>query len=188
MLAPPPEADGAGGTGQARRGGSGLPAPAPPPAEVIWRPRGGWLRGPKVQDGDSGRWGTVLAECSLLLCERGRASNSRDRPGWARGAAPETWRSPLLPRSPGPWRFAGTGGWRNATRTGSASCVRPGFLDAEPNNCVFLRSAHFLRLIGRAEFAAYLRRSHLRRAYLRLRRRKGKIQPEGPALQPLRIR
>ena len=148
MLAPPPEADGAGGTGRARRGGPGLPAPAPPLAEVIWGPRGGSFLAPRVPDGDSGRWETVLAVWPLSCASAGAPRTpGPDLAG--RGAA-------LLPR---PWTVEVRRHWRREklTGTGSPSCVRQGLsmrsritlcFCVQPVSCGSWRAGRFRRTCG----------------------------------------
>uniref|UniRef100_A0A8C2S221 Autophagy-related protein 101 n=1 Tax=Capra hircus TaxID=9925 RepID=A0A8C2S221_CAPHI len=64
------------------------------------------------------------------------------------------------------WGRPGSQGRARSSGAGTASC-----------------RACLLRLVARGEVSVYLRR-----AYLCVRRRKGKIQPERPACQPLRVR
>lgn len=140
--------------------GRDFPAPAPPLAEVIWSPPGGRFLAPRVPDGDSGRWETVLAVWPLFCASAGAPRTPG--PGQAgRGA-------PLLPR---PWTVEVRRHWRREKlNPDGKSFLRPtGSLDAEPNNFVFLRSACLLRLVARGEVSAYLRRSYLRRTYVPVR-------------------
>lgn len=128
-FAPPPEAHGAGGTRPAGGGGGPdfrrrcrlLPGWSSPP--------GARLLGCRVPVAASERWGSVPTVCPLPLCEGGhspgrwegrRASSSRARPGWARGAPPRP--PPASPGTsggssfPGPCTSAGGGWWRWETR------------------------------------------------------------------------
>lgn len=162
-FAPPPEAHGAGGTRPA--GGGGGPA-FRRRCRLLPRwssPPGARLLGCRVPVAASERWGSVPTVCPLPLCEGGhspgrwegrRASSSRARPGWARGAPPPR------PHLPGPQeaapsldlalrRVAGGGGGRHGTRAGGPSWGPPECLDAEPSVFAFSLSLALSRRRGR---------------------------------------